>query len=433
MLMFWSRKEPPALDFLDAREYFIPVRFPVIRDAVLEEPCFSAEQREDLKTFAQMLEEHYHYDYHAAQLALEQAFAPFNPDLDTVWEPEVSPEDLESCRSRLMAGVLHLLKVGNYRLLSEEEFNRCLELQPFSGLSVTVGTDAFEEFHVYYRGVRTTRKTLPVLYLWKTHRETRELKRVFVLARYKEKFGHKILAKMFRDVPVENLKIIAPEVKLSLPMFDRFKIGGTVFGSIFMPLYKLLIAAALSWWIFFTFLTFFIMALVKGVLGFFNSRIRCLQVYSSSLYHQILANNIGAISRLTNQAEAQEVKEAFLAYVLLYRNCKAMTEAELDAKVEAWLEEKFHYAVDFEVHDALEKLRKKRLVEAFPGENGETLYRVYSIQSALRRLDEIWDSIHMNNNDGSPDDDVLVMSDRCQGGVCPPWMCKKNMSEHGLS
>lgn len=407
--MFWKRIFPPSLDFLDAREYFIPVDYHVILETLLRDDRLSDAERADLELVGVMLREHYHHDYHNELLELKRKFAPFNPDGETVWEPEYSEAEKEAFRDGLMRGVTRLLEVGNYRILSEAEFNECLKLQPFSGLSVSVDTTAFETFHVYYRGVRTVPETSRFYYFWKKTREVRQLKRVFVLARYKKEYGHKILVKLFRDVAVENLKIIAPEVRLALPIFDRFKIGGTVFGSIFMPLYKLLVAVTLSWVLFFTFLAFFVVAMIKGVLGFFNSRIRCMQVYSSSLYHQILSNNLGAMNSLVDQAEDQEVKEAFLAYAFLYLyREKPLTEKELDGVIETWLEEAFHFAVDFEVDDALRKLREKNLMEAFPDGNGETVYRVYDIPSALRRLDEHWDTIHMHNNKGTAEADALA-------------------------
>lgn len=378
---------PPNLDFLDAREHFLPVRFEVIRDTLLAESWFSDEERQAMKTLAHRLREHYHHDYHAELLALKAAFAPFNPDRETVWEPEFSPEEEETCRQRLVRGVRHLLDMSNYRILTEEQFNECLKLQPFGGLSVTVDTHAFQEFHVYYRGVRETQKTDTLFYFWRRTRDVQELKRVFVLARYKEAYGHKMLAKLFRDVPVENLKIIAPEVRLALPIFDRFKIGGSVFGGVFTAFYKLLFAATMSIWVFLAFLFFFIVALIKGVLGFFNSRTKCLQVYSSSLYHQNLSNNVGAINSLVDQAEDQEVKEAFLAYAFLYiHREERLTEAELDTRIECWLAERFAFGMDFEVDDALRKLREKKLLETETEADGRIIYRVCDLPAAICRL-----------------------------------------------
>ncbi len=385
--MFRRKNTSPNLDFLNAREHFLPVRFEVIWNTLLAEPGFTEGEWHDLETLAHMLREHYHHDYHAELLDLKAAFAPFNPDRETVWEPEFSPEAEAACREHLIRGVRRLLDVSNYRVLREDEFNECLKLQPFGGLAVTVDTHAFQEFHVYYRGVRMTQKTDTIFYFWKQTRDVRELKRVFVLAQYKETYGHKMLAKLFRDVPVENLKIIAPEVRLSLPVFDRFKIGGTVFGGIFASLYKLIAAAAFSWWLFLSFLIFFCIALVKGVLGFFNSRTKCLQVYSSSLYHQNLSNNVGAVNALVDQAEDQEVKEAFLAYAFLYMHRdERLTEPELDARIERWLETRFHFAMDFEVDDALRKLREKKLAETEIEADDRVIYRVPDLPAALARL-----------------------------------------------
>ncbi|MDO4551481.1 MAG: DUF3754 domain-containing protein [Planctomycetia bacterium] len=458
--MFWSKKHPISLNFLHDGEFFIPVPYHEICAEILKDPRLSTQEQADLKKFSHFLQEHYHYDYHAELKTLKQAFTPFDPDSESVWKKDYTEEEKQKFRQEFLQSTTRLLKASNYRLLSEEELNECLRLQPYGGLSITVNTDAFDVFHVYYRGVRKTQKIHKKLYFLKNTQETLELKRIFVLAQYKKEYHHKILVKLFRDVPVENMKILAPEVRMGLPIFDRFKIGGTILGSIFTPFYKILYAATLSWWVFLTFLCFFIFALIKGILGFFNSRTRCLQVYSSSLYHQNLSNNFGAITTLIDQAEEQEAKEAFLAYSFLYLHReKAWNDVQLKHLIENWFSENFDFPIYFEVDDALQKLHKKNLIVKIPisplssdaqetpsereasvnqnthknltlketsehtfsedlsqdskksalfPSSEETYYRVYNIPSSLRRLDENWDTLWLYNNDLSSDSDALA-------------------------
>ena len=67
------------------------------------------------------------------------------------------------------------------------------------------------------------------------------------------------------------------------------------------------------------------------------------------------------------------------------------------------------FYIDFEVDDALRKLVDKKLVEKRTRESdGAVIYRVYDIDCALRRLDEIWDNIHTENNNGDSNTDHLV-------------------------
>ena len=154
----------------------------------------------------------------------------------------------------------------------------------------------------------------------------------------------------------------------------------------------------------------FIMGAFRSVTGFFTSCMKCLKTYSESLYHQSLAGNMGAVNLLVEQAETQEVKEAFLAYYMLYLlRDETLTEKRLDEHVEAWLEKNFGFYIDFEVDDALRKLVEKNLVKKFtPDDGSEPYYKVYDLPSALRRLDEIWDNYHMENNEGQASDDALA-------------------------
>ncbi|MDO4575603.1 MAG: DUF3754 domain-containing protein [Planctomycetia bacterium] len=406
----WERRwEKPQLDFLDVREYFIPVRLELILDALRQED-WTPQELEDLETLLVMIQEHCHYDYHHQFLKLKAAFVPFNPDIETVVEADFSEEERNRCREEILSGIRMFLTISNYCELSEEQFQECLKLQPLGGLAVKVRLDVFSKFHVFYRGVRMETVEEPVWYFWKKSRTVPILKRVFLMACYKNEVGNgKIIVKLFRDVRVENLKIMAPEVELLLPFFDKIKVGGTTLFGILPTLLKLanfslkiltsvaFMTAALAC---------VVAAVVKAIVGFFSSKNRCKSVFSSHLYYNTLANNVAAINTLIDQAETQEVKESLLACVLLYQNNKKgeqWTLSQLNDHVERWLFEHFHHPVDFEVDDALRKLVEKRVVEQKDG-----MLRVCSLRTARRRLDEIWDNFHQENNQGNPADDVVL-------------------------
>src|SRR5262249_1199294 len=86
------------------------------------------------------------------------------------------------------------------------------------------------------------------------------------------------------------------------------------------------------------------------------------QTYSKllkeSLYYQTLDNNAGALTRLLDEAEEQECREAILAYYCLSRFAppQGWTAEQLDDYIEMYLEGAANLKVDFEVGDALEKV-----------------------------------------------------------------------------
>ena len=385
------------LSSLQKNEHFIPIRYEVLLDKILERSNLSEQEKSDLRYLGLMFQEHYHYDYHQDYLKLKSAFAPFNPDQETRYEPEYSEDEKQAFRKELIEGIRKFLEVSNYCLMAESEFADCMKLQPFGSLSVKIDTGKFDSFDVYCRGLQHVDVTDTYLYIFKHVRPTIQICRVFVLAQYKEAFGSKIIVKQFRDVQVENLKIVAPEVKLLLPIFDQIKIGGTFTFSLGWSLIKMFSTLVINLALFVTLLSMTIIAGAKGLFGFLNSRTRCMQVFSSNLYHKSLSNNVAAVSLLVDQAETQEVKEALLAYYMLYLHRDTPPSMEqLDKMVENELEQTFGFYIDFEVDDALRKLKDKNLLEIIPEENDspETYRAVTPIPEALKRLDAIWDSIH---------------------------------------
>ena len=63
-----------------------------------------------------------------------------------------------------------------------------------------------------------------------------------------------------------------------------------------------------------------------------------------------------------------------------------MTRAELDRAIEHWLHEKWQCTVDFEIDDALNKLRVLGLVSDSDGK-----LSAVSIQKSIKVLDARWD------------------------------------------
>ena len=400
--LFRRRQSDLKLDFLDDREHFIPFRINVLLEKMLEDSRLDSDRRESLKKLRLLLADRFHYEYHRTLEKLKDDFAAFDPDRETRCEPVYDEETLRRMQKDLYDEIRNVLKIGNYIELKEEQLAECLKLQPVGGLSVHVDTDDFDEFHVYYRGVYRETEKEKYFLLFEQDRELTFLKRVFVLARYKKEFGGRILAKMFKDVAVENIKIIAPKVKLGLPIFDRLKIGGTVLGSAATALYKLVVAVAMSWWIFALVLGGLLFAAFKGVMSFLNSRTKYMHVFSSSLYFRSISNNRAALTSLVDAAEEQEVKEALLGFFVLFLNePREMTLREIDEAAEDWLEKQFGYLIDFEVNDSVRKLTEKDLVfvsrrvpVATGSEETQEVFHAHEIHEALGRLDRAWDEFN---------------------------------------
>jgi len=134
-----------------------------------------------------------------------------------------------------------------------------------------------------------------------------------------------------------------------------------------------------------------------GVLGaylfrqyssFVNKKIRYSKMLSDSLYFKNVGNNSGAFYSLLNSSEEEEFKETIMAYAFLNRSKTPLTAEELDNQIESWFKTKLHTDLDFDVEDALLKLKNIGLgIET----NGK--WEVIPIHQALVRIDELWDGV----------------------------------------
>lgn len=393
------------IEFLEKRENFIPFRIPVLLRKILDDPRIDPADHEEISIICDMFFSRFHFDYLDVLRKVKDHFVPFDPDPDTFAEPDLSPETIEQMGDDLVESLKNLAKVCNFTLLSEEEFNRCLKYQPLGGLTVQVDLNDFQSFYVFIRGVHLEEIHYSRWKFWirKKTRNTSVFKKVFILAKYNSDHEGKIIIKMFKNVPLENLKIVAPKVNLMMPVFDRIKIGGTVCTGLFPTLYKIILAlfyntVILSGWVVVVLLFGLIMTGIKGIFGFLNSKTKYMQIYSSSLYYQNLSNNISAISSLVAMAEEQEIKEIMLAWFMLFIHEETSLSLEdLDRSVEEWIKCQFNFDLDFEVDDALRKLEEKDLLKKETDEKGIVRYSVYNIKETLRRLDVAWDNIYPYN------------------------------------
>jgi hypothetical protein len=107
---------------------------------------------------------------------------------------------------------------------------------------------------------------------------------------------------------------------------------------------------------------------------------------TENLYFKNLDNNAGVFHRLIDEAEEEECKEAFLAYYFLLVK-QDITDADtLDDAIESWFRASWDCDVDFEVDDALNKLRNLGLVFETP-----SVLTAVEIERGCEILDKRWD------------------------------------------
>jgi hypothetical protein len=275
---------------------------------------------------------------------------------------------------------------------------------------------------LYVQGQHKTKEKVSHYFFWKKEIEVEYYDHVMVYLNYKDANYFKdnkidaekrlidpgcVVLKVFKRVPKNDLETVFPNAIPKMSTTDKllFWIPGIV--GTFSLLSTKVIPALLKMDAAYksgealdllnskTSLTQGLIAL--GILGaylfrqynnFVNKKIKYSKMLSDSLYFKNLGNNSGAFYSLLNSSEEEVLKETLLAYSFLNRSENPLTAEELDNQIETWFLKNLKTDLDFDVKDALLKLKNTGL--AFET-NGK--WDVLPLDKALVRIDEIWDGI----------------------------------------
>ena len=220
-----------------------------------------------------------------------------------------------------------------------------------------------------------------------------------------------VLIKYFRNIASSDLNALFPNVRVVMSLWDKLILGvPAILGGI-----PILIKLASTVTVLFLVIGFYLglsasvhddamtgaLAAMSGLVALGGFIMRQWMKYqrqslmyqkqlTDNIYFRNVNNNAGIFDYIIGAAEEQECKEAFLAYYFLQQG--ALTQAELDRRIETWLKEAFDLDADFEVDDALGKLDRLGLLRR----DGERI-AVPPPQDALARLDTVWDNYFQYN------------------------------------
>jgi Protein of unknown function (DUF3754) len=406
----------------DKKFRFIPYRKHDLVEMCLQEQRLKGEEK-DFRQLYYMLSSIFHFDFHQIIESLKDCYAPVDPDSDT--RPFTNPDHLtEADFSTLLDG---LLEKANYQRITQADLNQALNESSLFKIRLQVNFDDFSEVLLFCRGESIREESLSGWFglRSKTIRFT-NYDRVVVYLRFKDDYAPpnqpsisckpgSTLLKLFQNVPKADLEMLFPNTQVRMRTIDKLMIGvpavisgGIVLttklsaslvliGSLFgfwlglanqpVELNKAAIAALLAG-----------LATLGGYLwkqfnNFKNRKLRFMQELTQNLYFKNLDNNAGVFHRLANDAEEEETKEAVLAYYFLLTSTQPLSEAQLDKKIEHWLATQWQCEVDFEIDDALDKLRNLSLVTQ---ENG--LLSAVPLPRAIELLDQRWDGYFVPSN-----------------------------------
>jgi hypothetical protein len=393
------------------RERFVPKRVGALTTELSTLPWSEREEADRFRSFSRLASALFHYEFHAREQALIDA-----------WEQAGTEPAADET---LTAELTDLLDGANYTPVTMAELDDAMTRESLISLRLEVDLDDYDEVVIYRRGSHLDTVEIPK---WRgTRSEPRDItvdERVIVHTRVKPQSwfdesgvdpakrnlvpGH-VSLKQFQNVPRADIEMLLPSARVRLRRVDSLLVGVPALASgIAVLTTKLLPTLGLIFLLVAAWLGLrddrpeldqtSLVLLFGGAIalgGFVfrqfsklkNRRLEYLKTLSDNLYFHTLGDGPGVLHTLLASAEQQETVEVLLAYRFLLGAPEGLTAEQLDATIESWLRESYRNDIDFEVEDALAKLRDLEVTE------GLTVIRAVPLPEALSMLDRRWDDL----------------------------------------
>ncbi|WPO80896.1 DUF3754 domain-containing protein [Flavobacterium sp. KACC 22761] len=404
-------------------EHYIPFNKEFLLEQQIAAFAKNPDEEADFKKLFDIIEHYYHYESFNLNRNLKQNYALFDPDLSKKERRQfIGKSDFSAFKETL----LQVLERGNYYRIDQKTLDEAFTESDLIGLNLEIDFNAFKDFELYARGHHKATEKVKKYFFWKKEIEVEYYDRVLVYLNYsdadflnkkKVKLGKmpidpgSISLKIFKRVPKNDLETIFPNAIPRMSIKDKMLLWiPGVFGGISLLSAKVIPALINMYNAYETGEAIDLLnsktslnqgLIALGILSaycfrqynnFINKKIRYSKLLSDSLYFKNLGNNSGAFYSLLNSSEEEVLKETILAYSFLHKSEKPLTAEELDNQIESWFKTKLNTDLDFDVNDALLKLKNIGL-----GIENNGKWKVIPLKEALFTIDELWDTIFEYN------------------------------------
>jgi hypothetical protein len=409
------------------REKFLPVTRHALLDRLTVPGLWPRGDQVQARRFMRYLDYWRRHGYAAKLLDLEQVYEPFSPDTDLLHTRKFTPQERQAMQKRLVAQVTDLLTQGNFTRVDPESFSIILTRESHYGLDLQVDTESFEELLIFYRGATTIgewRRDIRKAYMGWKEVKVPVFQRLCILFKLKPfdvrvaevmrqgkldkrraeravRRQRKMLPdtvtsdyvyiKLFKNMPRSDVEMAFPNTRVRFRLFDKIKLGvtaGSGFGvGVVGTVGKL---ALLS--------NPYTLVMTLGGLGgivvrqasaFIAQRNRYMVVLARNLYFHSMADNRGVMTLLADRAADEDIKEEMLLYTALANAQINIHDLDaVDRTIEEYLAKTFGIDVDFDVTDALSRLKQEGVVTELPD---GTLQTMPPHEAALH-IDKLWDA-----------------------------------------
>lgn len=418
---------------------FIPFQKSELVDLLCADGKLSAPDQARFREVCQVLQGLYHFRFHGKLEELKEAYFPFNPDRDTQTRRAFGPAELEACEKRLVGKLSEILNDANYEQVTQEEIESALNEESLFHIKLRVHFGDFASHVLFWRGQGTRKVAVRHKLFWKREIEVPVYERVVLLIKFKgeEYFKKKkrtalqftpssMVLKLFKNIPKADLEMLFPNIEVLMRLKDKLLLGvpglaGGV-GMLVKAGAAIVGGIGIIWLVI---LSYFydenpkypepgeMAAVIAALIGlgslvaylwrqwgaYKNRKMSFMKALADNLYFRNLDNNAGVFFHIIDDAEEEECKEAMLAYYFLLTGPEeGATESALDDAVEAWFRGRHGVEINFEVDDAMRKLKDLELC-APSGAGADARWTVRPLEKACERLDHIWDNIFQYNQE----------------------------------
>jgi hypothetical protein len=410
----------------EQRDRVIPQRKSDIIDGLVAEGRLDEAGRAGLRQFARMLGAIFHYQYFEELDRLREVYFHFDPELDPRARGPLT--DPEAAYRSLREEFVRVLTEANFIEIPHDEITRAFAERALVRVKIKAPVEDYRDVRMFRRGHHSETLEIPVwlglrrrplevvvyddvvlmVATWpdgmKPADKSKALDR---LRRGRQKIrSGAVLFKYFRHIARADLEALFPNVRVVMSLFDHLSLGvPAVVGGI-----PILIKLASTMTVLFLVAGSWLglsgtlgdndtekaLAALSGLfaLGAFmlrqwgnfhrQSLIHQKQL-TDNIYFRNVNNNSGIFNYLIGEAEEQEWKEALLAYYGLLTAAAPLTREALDARIGELLARAFGVSVDFEIDNALARLKRLELLNETDGR-----FSVTRLADALTQLDKEW-------------------------------------------
>jgi hypothetical protein len=409
------------------REKFLPVTRHALLDRLTQPSLWPDGECVHARRFMRYLDYWRRHSYSMKLLELEQVYEPFSPDTDLLHTRTFSPQEREAMQKRLVASMSELLEQGNFTRVDPSNFHVILTKDSHYGLDLQVDVAAFEDVLIFYRGATTNterHRDIRKAYLGWREKKVPVFQRLFIMFKLKpfdvrvqevmreKKVDRKeaegivkrlrkllpgtvssdyVYIKLFKNMPRSDVEMIFPNTKVKFRLFDKIKFGVTAGSGLGVGAVGTVSKIALA-----SNPYTLVMALaglggvaVRQASAFINQRNRYMVVMARNLYFHSMADNRGVMTLLADRAAEEDIKEEMLLYSALAKQQVNIRDLKvIDHEIEQYQSKTFGIDVNFDDHDALERLKQEGIVTELDDGTLQTL----PPSEAAARVDKLWDA-----------------------------------------